>query len=209
MGHLVDSTWWSQAPRHPPKAFALHQESSANGIEPLGGLRMTTGPRATDQLIAWLDDAYAMETGMVSILQNHAAHFGSALPTSARRLQLHIVETQQHADRVRECLRLLDARPSGVKSSLSSMIGAVEGAATAVFRDQLVKDALADYAAEQFEVGCYTALVGAATALGYPNVAKLCRQNLDEDQAMATWLLQQIPATVTNDIAHSTTSSRA
>jgi ferritin-like metal-binding protein YciE len=167
---------------------------------------MTTSARTTDQLIAWLDDAYAMESGLVPILQTHAGHFTSALPNTARRLQLHIVETQQHADRIKECLHLLDARPSGIKSSLSSMIGAVEGATTAVFRDQLVKDTLADYAAEQFEVGCYTALVAAATALGYPNVARLCRQNLDEDQAMATWLLQQIPATVSHDIVHSTTA---
>jgi hypothetical protein len=29
-------------------------------------------PTGTNQLIAWLDDAYAMESGLVPILQNHA-----------------------------------------------------------------------------------------------------------------------------------------
>jgi hypothetical protein len=56
----------------------------------------------------------------------------------------------------------------------------VEGATTAIFRDQVVKDALAEYASEQFEVACYTALVGAATELGMTTlpagVNRTCRK---------------------------------
>jgi ferritin-like metal-binding protein YciE len=155
---------------------------------------------ATDQLIAWLDDAYAMESGLIPILQNHAAHFGDRMPQAARRLQQHVVETQQHASRVAECLGILNASPSRIKSTLSSVIGSVEGATTTLFRDQLVKDALADYASEQFEVGCYTALVSAATDLGYRDVARLCRENLEEDRAMAAWVLQQLPRVVSRDV---------
>ncbi len=121
------------------------------------------------------------------------------MPAAARRIEQHIVETQQHIQRLQDCLRLLNATPSGVKSTLSSLIGSVEGATTAVFRDQLVKDALADYASEQFEVGCYTALVSAATQLGYGEIARLCRLNLEEDSQMATWLLQQLPTVVARD----------
>ena len=156
-------------------------------------------PAETDQLVTWLDNAYAMETGLIGILENHASHFNRDMPAAARRMQQHIVETQQHAQRLQECLRLLNASPSGVKSTLSSLMGTVEGAATTMFRDQLVKDALADYASEQFEVGCYTALVSVATDLGYPEVARLCQQNLAEDQAMAAWLLQQLPHVVAHD----------
>src|SRR5687767_7450430 len=158
----------------------------------------------TDQLIAWLDDAHAMESGLIPILQKRAAHFGDRMASAARRIQQHIVDTQQHVQRLQECLQALDATPSGVKSTLSSPIGSVEGATTALFRDQLVKDALADYASEQFEVGCYTALVSAATQLGYPEVARLCRLNLDEDSRMAAWLLQQLPAVVSRDAINQT-----
>jgi ferritin-like metal-binding protein YciE len=163
---------------------------------------------ATDQLIAWLDDAYAMESGLIPILQNHAAHFGDRMPQAARRLHAHVVETQQHATRLEECLRLLNASPSSVKSTLSSVIGSVEGATTGLFRDQLVNDALADYASEQFEVGCYTALVSAATELGYADVAGLCRQNLDEDREMAAWVLQQLPAVVSREGVNPATAGR-
>jgi ferritin-like metal-binding protein YciE len=160
---------------------------------------VTDIPSGTSQLIAWLDDAYAMETGLVGILQNHASHFNDHMPNAARRLQQHVVETQQHAQRLQDCLRILNTTPSGVKSTLSSFMGSIEGASTAIFRDQLVKDALGDYASEQFEVSCYTALVHAATELGYPEIADLCKRNLTEDQAMAAWLLQQVPAVVSHD----------
>jgi ferritin-like metal-binding protein YciE len=65
-----------------------------------------------------------------------------------------------------------------------------------------VKNTLLDYASEQFEVPCYTALMNAAIELGYPEVAKLCRQNLEEDRAMAEWLLQQVPAVVSQELHH-------
>jgi ferritin-like metal-binding protein YciE len=160
---------------------------------------MSGTPSRADQLIAWLDDAHAMESGLIPILENHAAHFSERLPEVSRRLHEHIAETQQHAQRLRECLLVLNASASTAKSTLSSLIGSVEGATTAIFRDQLVKDALADYASEQFEVGCYTALVSAATELGYHDIARLCQLNLQEDARMAEWMLQQLPAIVSRD----------
>jgi hypothetical protein len=77
---------------------------------------------------------------------------------------------------------------------------------SAMFRDQLVKDARADDASERFEVMCYTARVSAARQLGYVDIARLCRQNLDEDQEMATWLLQHIPAVVSHDAINPATA---
>ena len=147
----------------------------------------------TDQLISWLNDAHAMESGLISILEAHAAQFDRGFPKAAQRIRRHILETQQHAQRVEECLRHLGSQPSSIKSGLSSLIGAVEGSSTAIFRDQLVKDTLTDYASEQFEVACYTALVRVAEDLGYTEIATLCRQNLQEDKAMAEWVLQQLP----------------
>jgi ferritin-like metal-binding protein YciE len=151
-----------------------------------------------DQLVAWLDDAYAMETGLISILESHASHF-DRIPAAARRIEQHIVETQQHAQRLRECLRQLDASPSTIKSTVSSVMGTIEGTATTLFRDRRVKDVLTDYASEQFEVGCYTALVKLAADLGQMKIAQLCKTNLEEDLEMASWLLEQVPKIVARD----------
>ena len=149
------------------------------------------------QLVAWLDDAYAMESGLIPILQTHAGVFESTLPEAAARLREHISETRKHADRLEQCLRTLGSSPSTAKSTVSAMMGTVESLSTSIFRDELVKNTLADYGAEQFEVACYVALVTAAMKLGYPDIAHLCEENLKEDEAMALWLKQQLPAAVT------------
>src|SRR5437868_5533329 len=101
---------------------------------------------STDQLVIWLDDAYAMESGLISILERHASHFAESMPRVAQRLERHVVESHRHVQRLAECLQAFDVTPSVSKSTLSSVIGSFEGASTTVFADQLVKDALADYA---------------------------------------------------------------
>jgi ferritin-like metal-binding protein YciE len=161
---------------------------------------------AHPQLAAWLDDAYAMEQGLVPILQNHATDLDAAVPGAAARIREHISETQQHADRVKRCLQILNESPSQMKSTFSSIMGAVEGRATTAFRDVLVKNALMDYASEQFEVACYRALIAAARQLGYAEIASLCEQNLRDEERMAEWVDQQLPMLVGRTL--STTETR-
>ena len=45
--------------------------------------------------------------------------------------------------------------------------------------------AIANLAAEQFEVAAYTALIAAAEQAGESEVARLCRLNRSEDEEMA------------------------
>ena len=151
---------------------------------------------AHPQLIAWLDDAYSMEHGLIPILQAHADDLDAAIPGAASVVREHIAETRQHAERIKRCLQVLDSTPSQVKSTLSSIVGAIEGRATRAFRDELVKNALADYATEQFEIACYRSLVAAARQLGYPEIADLCEQNLRDEERMARWLDGQLPGLV-------------
>ena len=155
---------------------------------------------AHPQLAAWLDDAYSMEQGLIPILQNHATDLDAAIPGAAARIREHISETQLHADRVKRCLQILNQSPSQVKSTLSSVMGAVEGRATNLFRDSLVRSAVMDFASEQLEIASYRALISAARHLGYAEIATLCEQNLREEERMAEWLEQQIPLLVTHTL---------
>jgi ferritin-like metal-binding protein YciE len=177
---------------------------------PLPEERGTNGAILRDMahalLAAWLDDAYSMEQGLTSILQAHADDLDRALPGSASALREHISETQQHADRVKRCLQILNETPSQLKSTVSGLIGAVEGRATRAFRDELVKNTLMDLASEQFEIGCYRALIAAARQLGYPEIAQLCEQNLRDEERMVRWLEQQIPMLVGHTLT--TTATR-
>jgi ferritin-like metal-binding protein YciE len=147
-------------------------------------------------LVSWLQDAYAMEAALPSMLRAHASHAKGIMPEFVERLRDHAEETELHAERMRQALARVGGQPSIIKSALSAMMGPVQGITTGLFSDALVKDALADLATEQFEVGCYDALIAAAHQLGEVEVAALCLGNRTEDDAMAAWLQEQLPRVV-------------
>jgi len=163
---------------------------------------------ANDLLISWLNDAYAMEQALIPVLQNHAKDADKEMPEAADRIRRHIEETQMHVDRIGQCLTQLGTTPSAVKTAMASVLGTVQSVMTGMFSDEMVKNALGDYGAEQFEVAAYTALVAAADELGEDEIARLCEQNLREDQLMAAWLEQQIPTVVAQTIMKRSSSTR-
>jgi ferritin-like metal-binding protein YciE len=79
---------------------------------------------------------------------------------------------------------------------VSSVIGGIESLATAPFKDELVKNALMDYASEHFEIACYRALIVAAREAGRDDVVKVCERILAEEEDMARWFEHQIPTVV-------------
>jgi ferritin-like metal-binding protein YciE len=156
---------------------------------------------SVEQLVAWLNDAHAMESGLIPLLQHHANDARAAMPDAAVRLDQHVVETRLHVDRIEQCLQELDATPSKSKSTFwSTLGGGAERTATGIFSDPQVKNALLAHGAEQLEIGCYRAIMAAARRLGEHRVADLCELNLREDEAMALWLRDHISRVVTRAI---------
>ncbi len=145
-----------------------------------------------DQIIAWLQDAHAMEQSLANALQQHIRD-ARDLPEIRERLERHLEETRRHGQRVQTCLESLGAEPSTVKSAAAGAMGALQGMSTGMFRDELVKNALADYAMEHFEMACYSSLASAAEDAGLSEIARVCREIFGEEAEMADWLEEQIP----------------
>lgn len=146
-------------------------------------------------LVRWLKDAHAMETGLVSILNDHAEQ-AEGDGVVRQRMQQHAKETERHAELVEQCLDRLGSDPSGGKDVLAKMTGAVQGKMAKPAEDTLVKNSLSDFAAEHFEIASYRALVKAAETLGEDEVAGTCRDILREEEEMANFLEQQLSPTV-------------
>lgn len=146
-------------------------------------------------LVAWLNDAYAMEQSLVPVLENHAKD-ASDFPAVQARLQAHADETRQQAERVKMCLAELGEEPSMAKSALGKIFGTLHAPGTGLYSDELVKNALMDFATEAFEMACYEAISVAARDSGHGRIAELCRQNFAEEEQMAEWLRDQLPETV-------------
>jgi ferritin-like metal-binding protein YciE len=147
-----------------------------------------------DLVLAWLNDAHAMELGIAQVLENHAASAADD-PPMQMRLQQHLEETRHHAELVKGCVERMGGDTSAVKSGMASVMGTIQGMSTKIAKDELIKNTLHDYGTEHFEIACYTSLIAAAENLGDQETARVCQQILGDEQAMAEFLFQQIPPT--------------
>jgi ferritin-like metal-binding protein YciE len=146
-------------------------------------------------LIGWLNDAFAMEKGLVQVLENHASDVKDR-PEMYRKIAEHLEKTKLHAERVRDCVERLGGSTSSVKTALGTVSGFIHGRTTGAAPDELVKNALGDYASEHLEIASYKALIVAARALGEAEVARICEDILRDEEDMARWLEQQLPTIV-------------
>ena len=158
-----------------------------------------------DLVIAWLNDAHGMENALIQILE-HQIKDAKDYPQVQTKLQQHLEQTRRHADLVKFCIENLGGHTSTVKTGMASLFGQMQALSTGPAKDELVKNALADYAAENFEVASYTALITAAQEIGDQQTAGVCQQILQEDQAMADWLEQNLPTLVQQSMVQLTTT---
>jgi ferritin-like metal-binding protein YciE len=148
---------------------------------------------AKDMLIAWLNDAHGMENALIRVLE-HQIKDAKDYPQVQAKLEEHLEQTRRHAQMVKDCVQQLGGKTSAVKTGLATLFGQMQAISTGAAQDEMIKNALADYAAESFEVASYTSLVHAAKVLGEQQIADVCQRILQEDEAMARWLHQNIPA---------------
>jgi len=143
-------------------------------------------------VIAWLNDAHAMELGIAQVLERHIEE-AKEHPAMHAGLQRHLEQTRRHAELVKSCVERMGGETSGLKTGMASVMGTVQGMTTKLAKDELIKNTLHDYGTEHFEIACYTSLIAAAENLGDQETAQVCREILRDDQTMADFLFPQIP----------------
>lgn len=155
---------------------------------------------SNEMLATWLKDAYSMEKGLIPVLKNHADDAKDHPEVRERDLR-HMEETRQHAELVEECLEQLGDKPSKMKSALGSVMGRIHSMSTEPFGDELMKNFISDYAAEQFEIASYKAIIAAARATGEERIAQTCEGILAQEEEMARWLDENIDRTAREQVA--------
>lgn len=152
-----------------------------------------------DLMIAWLNDAYAMENALVPVLENHARD-ADAHPNVRSRIERHVEETKQHAELVKGCLERKGEEPSAAKTTMGNVFGAMQAPATGPFRDEEVKNGLVDFATEHFEIAAYRALIAGARQMGDEETARDCERILRDEEEMASFLEENLPTAVRDAI---------
>src|SRR4051812_10022849 len=148
------------------------------------------GMTKREQFILWLGDAHAMEVGIVTTLEKHIAD-AKGLPKIRAGLSKHLRETKRHATEMKKALAAMGGTHPMLKEGVSKLANLAAGLVTTAAKDTIVKNAIADFATEHFEMACYKSLILTATALGETKIATTCKGILKDEQAMAALLESQ------------------
>ena len=150
---------------------------------------MDTGKKI---LLEWLKDAHAMEKQAIEILKRQAERTES-YPEVQSKMQEHLEQSREQAARVKECIERLGGDTSAVKEGMAKFMGNASALANSAAGDEIVKNGIADYTFEHFEMAAYRALVAAAEEVGEDEVRSVCAEILEEEKAMARWLEKHLP----------------
>ncbi|HEY5667845.1 MAG TPA: DUF892 family protein [Candidatus Saccharimonadales bacterium] len=145
-----------------------------------------------DLLIAWLNDAYAMERAHVQSLNKYLKDFKDYLDIHSE-LRSYLADTEETVGDLEDTITALGGRVLRLPFKDTYLIPAENAG---MYHDELVKDILAMYTAEHFGYISYSALAEAANAMEEDEVADLCERAADNKRIMADWAEEQLPAVV-------------
>jgi ferritin-like metal-binding protein YciE len=75
--------------------------------------------------------------------------------------------------------------------------------------DEIIKNTLANYTFEHFEIAAYKSLIAMSEFLGHPGGLAAARASLAEEEAMAAWIDERIESTTTIFLERITTGVTA
>jgi ferritin-like metal-binding protein YciE len=143
-------------------------------------------------LIVGLRDAHAMESQAVTLISTQAdrlKHYADL----EQRVRQHVRETEGQRDRLERCLEKLGTGSSTLKDAALKAVANFQMLLHGMASDEVVKNVLASFAFEQFEIISYKALIETARLDGDADIIAMCRQNLAEEEQMADWLDHHMP----------------
>lgn len=151
--------------------------------------------------IKWLNDAYGMENTLIEVLEDHQKQ-AEGHPELQAKITQHLDDTKHHADLVKECIERLGGSPSSTKAGLATMMGKVQGKMGGTADDELIKNGISDFAAENMEIASYSALIATAQTAGDQQTVSVCERILADEQDMAAFLQNYLPGSVKEFVGH-------
>ena len=136
-----------------------------------------------DQLVKHIDEAYAMEQNVLRMLDSMIETTED--PEIKNELREHKVQTERHADRMKNRLEAHEASPSKVKEA-GGILGALMKSVLDMARGEKAgRNARDGYATEHLEIAGYQLLERIALKAGDEETAEAARENRQDEEAMA------------------------
>ncbi|MCW0454194.1 ferritin-like domain-containing protein [Xanthomonas sacchari] len=149
----------------------------------------------TERLLKWLQDAYAMEQEANTMLTATAGRL-EHYPQLKASIEQHVNETRDQSEQVKRCIEILDGSIPTIKGTVASVMASVHAAGNSMMSDEVAKSLGVSYAFEHMEIASYRSLVIAAKEAGQTEIADICAAILDQEIAMAEWLIEHQEATI-------------
>jgi len=154
---------------------------------------MDENSQAREIFMVGLRNAHAMENQALSIMRPQLERIEN-YPEVARRLEQHIKETEGQQVRLENLLQSFGESSSTLKDTALSVVGSLAALGHTVADDEIIKNSLANFAFENFEIAAYKSLLVICRLGNFGQAEAVLRQNLDEEVAMASWLDSNLSA---------------
>jgi ferritin-like metal-binding protein YciE len=148
-------------------------------------------PNSEERLMQWLRDAHAMEKQAEKMLSALAGRIES-YPQLKKKIKSHLEETKEQAERLESCIERRGGDTSLLKDAGAQVVAMAQGFSGIFAGDEVIKGSLASYTFEHMEIASYRILITAAEEAGDTQTVRVCRKILNEEEAMANWLLENI-----------------
>jgi ferritin-like metal-binding protein YciE len=146
-----------------------------------------------DDLIAWLRDAHAMEAATTDNLERLIGR-ANDYPKLKSAMQRHLEVSRRQREELETLLKALGSDTSTLKEAAMRIAGRIEPMLSGATADDMPKHCVAAHSWEQFEIGAYRSMLGAAQELGMTDLQQLCERFIREEQEMATVFFDELPA---------------
>lgn len=152
-----------------------------------------------DDYLDGLKNAHALEKQATQLINRQLERLQN-YPEVETLLRRHLGETEQQIVRLEEMLGTLGEEHSMLKDLATSITGNLAALGHTVMGDEILKNHFANHAFENFEIASYTGLITMAED-GFPQSISALQMTLGEEQRMADWVRENIPATTRRYVA--------
>ena len=137
-----------------------------------------------DIYVTALKNTHALEMQALQIMERQVERL-TRYPEMEEALRRHIEETHGQRTRLEEALQSLGESPSTIKEGILGFVGNMMALGHTPAQDEILKNAYANHAFENFEIAAYESLLTIGEAAGQGGSLTGLRQSLQEEEAMA------------------------
>jgi ferritin-like metal-binding protein YciE len=139
-----------------------------------------------DTYVTGLVNARALETQAIELISRQLDRLQS-YPEVEAVLRKHLAESEEQRNRLDGLLEAQGTSHSSVKDFITGVMGNMAAMGHVPMQDEIIKNSLANYAFEHFEIASYKSLLTLADLAGDTRAPAVLNLSLSEEERMAQW----------------------